>query len=63
MTEYIAPILAVLAALIAVGWYCYRWGQDDGRAEGYEAGRTKGLLEGSGVMSPSAVGGPGAVPR
>lgn len=58
MTEY----LLTLAALIAVGWYCRRWGHSDGRAEGYEAGRLKGLLEGSGAhhgpVSPSLSGGP-----
>ena len=42
MTEYIAPILAVLAALIAVGWYCYRRGRYVGLAEGYAAGYASG---------------------
>lgn len=58
MTEYLPYILSALAALIVVGWYCRRWG----RAEGYEAGRLKGLLEGSGVqhgpVAPSLSGGP-----
>lgn len=44
-----APILAALAALIAVGVYCRLWGIDDGYADGYDKGRTKGLLEGAGV--------------
>lgn len=74
MTEYLLPLLA---ALIAVGWCCRRWGIADGYADGYDKGRTKGLLEGKGLAvsierdgtvtilpaQPSAVGGPGAVPR
>ena len=64
MNEYIPRILAALAALFAVGWYCRRWGISDGYAEGYDAGRTNGLLEGAGVaVSPNLAGGPGAVPR
>ena len=60
MTEL--ALFAFGAALAS--WYCYRWGRDDGRAEGYEEGHTKGLLEGSGVVvTPSLAGGPGAVPR
>ena len=55
-------IIAIVSA-VASGLYCHRWGRDDGHAAGYEAGHTKGLLEGAGVVSPSAVGGPGAVPR
>ena len=61
MTEYL-PFL-ITAAGAAASWYCYRWGHDDGRAEGFDDGRTKGLLEGAGVVSPSLAGGPGAVPR
>ena len=53
MSEYITPILAALAVLIAVGWYCRRCGIADGRAEGYEAGRMKGQLEGAGAARPA----------
>ena len=42
MSEYITPILAALAVLIAVGWYCRRWGIADGRAEGYLEGYAAG---------------------
>lgn len=57
MTEYLIHIIAIAGA--AASWYCYRWGRADGHAEGYEDGRTKGLLEGAGVVSPSlASGGP-----
>lgn len=66
MTEFLIPLLAALVALVAVGCYCYRWGRDDGYDEGYDEGRTKGLLEGAvvgGGVSPTAAGGPGAVPR
>ena len=59
MTDYIVPIIAAGIALVAVGWYCRRWGHADGIADGYEAGRTKGLIEGAGVAAPSlASGGP-----
>ena len=64
MTQYIpyAAALAALAALIAVGWYCRRWGIADGEAQGYERGRLKGLLEGPGMphdpVLPSLSGGP-----
>ena len=61
MNQYI-PYVAAFAALIAVGWYCRRWGHSDGRAEGYEVGRLKGLLEGSSMrhdpVLPSLSGGP-----
>lgn len=61
MTQYI-PYVAALTALIAVGWYCRRWGIADGEAQGYERGRLKGLLEGSGMrhdpVLPSLSGGP-----
>lgn len=63
MNDHLPCLLAALAALIAIGWYCRRWGTDDGYADGYDKGRTNGLLEGAGVVSPSAAGGPGAVPR
>ena len=59
MPDYIVPIIAAGIALVAVGWYCRRWGHADGRAEGYEDGRTKGMREGAGVVIPSlASGGP-----
>lgn len=62
MSQYIpALFVAILWALSC--WYCHRWGRGDGYAEGYEVGRSKGLIEGSGAASPSAVGGPGPVPR
>lgn len=62
MTEYM-PALLILAGA-AASWYCYRWGRDDGYAEGYEDGRQKGLLEGADVVvTPTAAGGPGGVPR
>ena len=38
MTEYLPRILAALAALVAIGWYCYRWGRDNGYAEGHADG-------------------------
>ena len=61
MNQYI-PYIAAFAALIAVGWYCRRWGIADGHAQGYEVGRLKGLLEGSsmwhGSVLPSLSGGP-----
>ena len=58
MTEYLPFLIAAAGA--AASWYCYRWGHEDGRAEGYDNGRTDGLLEGAGVVvSPSlASGGP-----
>ena len=59
MTDYLPFLIAVAGALIAGVWYGRRWGHADGIADGYEAGRTKGLLEGAGVVSPSlASGGP-----
>ena len=59
MTEYM-PALLILAGA-AASWYCYRWGRDDGYAEGYDDGRQKGLLEGSDVRGASgkAIGGGG----
>lgn len=59
MLEYIVLIIAIAGAALA-SWYCYRWGRDDGRAEGYDNGRTAGLREGADiVVSPSlASGGP-----
>lgn len=54
MTEYLAFIIAVLAA--GASWYCYRWGRDDG----YAAGHADGEL---GIQrpppAPQAGGGPG----
>ena len=61
MTNYLPFLIAAAGA--AASWYCYRWGHDDGRAEGYDSDRTAGLLEGAGVVSPNAAGGPGAVRR
>lgn len=59
MLENIVPIIAIGIALVAVCWYCYSWGRDDGRAEGYDNGRTAGLLEGADiVVSPALAGGP-----
>ena len=60
MTEYLPVLITAAGALIAGLWYGRRWGHADGIADGYEAGRTKGLLEGAGVVvSPSlASGGP-----
>ena len=58
MTEYLPHILAALAALIALGWYCRRLV----RADGCDEGRLKGPLEGSGAhhdsVLPSLSGGP-----
>lgn len=50
MTEYLPHILAALAALIALGWYCYRWVRADDCAAG--------SLERPNV-TPQAGGGPG----
>ena len=63
MIDLVIAALAALVALVAIGWYCRRWGHADGYTDGYDAGRTKGLLEGAGVVGPSLAGGPGAVPR
>jgi hypothetical protein len=59
MTDYLIPLLALLGAIAS--WYCYRWGHDDGRAEGYDEGRQKGLLEGADarVQASRASGGGG----
>ena len=49
MTEYLPHIITAVvsaAALIAIGWYCHRWGHADGYAEGYERGRSEGLADG-----------------
>ena len=54
MTEYLPFLIAAAGA--AASWYGYRWGHEDGRAEGFDEGRTKGLLEGAGVVSPSMAG-------
>ena len=70
MSEQLTYLLGALPILIAVGWYCRRWGIDDGYADGYEKGRTVGLLEGKGLVvaidkdgsvhvSPQGGGGPG----
>ena len=48
MNEYLGHIQnAIIAsiAIIAVGWYCYRWGRDDGGAEGYSDGYASGRKE------------------
>lgn len=50
MTDYIPFLIA--AAGVAANWYCYRWGYVDGRAEGFDEGRTKGLLECAWVKLP-----------
>lgn len=63
MIELVLFSLVAIVIAALVGWYCHRWGVVDGRAEGYEDGRTKGLMEGAGVVRPNGVGGPGAVPR
>lgn len=59
--DYIPHILAALAAIVLVGWYCRRWGHADGYAAGYDLGRQKGLLEGAvvggGIASPEGAGG------
>lgn len=61
MTDYLPYILCALPILLAVGWYCRRWGHVDGYAEGYDLGRQKGLLEGAvvggGIASPQGAGG------
>ena len=61
MTEYLIPILALIGAVCC--WYAYRWGYDDGRNEGFEAGRAVRTPADDGAVTPDAAGGPGAVPR
>ena len=61
MNEFFPWLIGVAGAVAS--WYCYRWGHDDGHAEGYEAGRVDAAVKAGGAVSPSAVGGPGAVPR
>lgn len=57
MNEYFPWMIAV--AGVAASYCTFRWGH----AEGLEDGRSKALRESGGFVSPSAVGGPGAVPR
>lgn len=45
MADFATPLVAI--AGVAASWYCYRWGRAGGHAEGYDAGRTKGLFEGA----------------
>ncbi len=45
MTEYLPYVLAALPVLLGVGWYCRRWGFDDGHAEGHAAGYLKGMAD------------------
>lgn len=70
MNDQMIYILGALPILLVVGWYCRRWGLGDGYAEGYEKGRTVGLMEGKGlavaidrggsvVIMPQGGGGPG----
>lgn len=56
MTEYTITLL-IIGGIAAI-WYSYRWGRDDGRAEGFDAGRTSGLIEGARSVSPGLSGGP-----
>lgn len=58
MIELFLFALGALVIAALVGWYCHRWGVVDGRAEGYEDGRLKGVMEGAGVVSPFLAGGP-----
>lgn len=60
MTDYIIALLALAGS--ATSWYCYRRGRDEGHAKGYADGFADAAKQ-SGTVSPSAVGGPGAVPR
>ena len=55
MIEFLLPVLALFAAVIAVGYYCHRWGFDDGRAEGY----ADGIDEAEKRATPQGGGGPG----
>lgn len=61
MTD-ILPILFVCVGIAGCCWFSYRWGRDAGRADGYADGLADAAMQ-SGTVSPSAVGGPGAVPR
>lgn len=54
MNEYLSWIIAALAAVAS--WYCYRWGHDDGRAEGYAVGVSDTVA--SGMRNPAMSGGP-----
>ena len=45
MIEYLPYVLAALPVLLGVGWYCRRWGFDDGYAEGHAAGYLKGMAD------------------
>lgn len=58
MTEYLPYVLAALPVLLVVGWYCRRRGRARGYADGFDRGRQKGLMEGSGVRNPALTGGP-----
>ena len=46
--------LLILLALVGIVsyWHCYRLGHAEGRAEGFDEGRTRGLLEGAGITVP-----------
>lgn len=44
-------ILLLLVGVVSC-WHCYRLGHTEGRAEGFDEGRTSGLLEGAGIAVP-----------
>ena len=62
-------LVTMILSAVAAGWYCYRWGHDDGQAEGHADGYARGLLSdkratdaagiGSGVRNQAMTGGPG----
>ena len=61
-------LVTMILSAVAAGWYCYRWGHDDGQAEGHADGYARGLLSdkratdaagiGSGVRNQAMTGGP-----
>lgn len=61
MNEFLHCLPYILISqplLLVVGWCCYRWVRAGGYADGFDRGRQKGLMEGSGVCNPALTGGP-----
>lgn len=42
MVEFLLTLVGIISS-----WHCYRLGYTDGNVQGFDEGRTKGLLEGS----------------